>query len=163
MTFRTCSPQGILLSQQAAGASATGYTRFQLHLLNATLVFGWTVASRGSGGDVSTQVTSLSVGEGLADNQQYTVRLKYYLGTVHLSVSQLGREELFSRVVANATFNSELLSAAIRSSELTVGEGLVGCLYAGPGVNFNGVNVVSSNVSWNSCPLQATPGCTMSE
>ena len=162
LTFRTCSPEGGLLHQSAAAGSA-GFTLFQLHLLNATLVFQWTVTSRSGSGDVTTQVTSATAGEDLADNEQYTVRLKYYLGTVYLNVTRLGGQVLYSTVVANATYNSDLLTAAIRSSALRVGEGLVGCLYGGPGVDFNAGGVVASNVSWNSCPLQSTPGCTMSE
>jgi hypothetical protein len=137
-------------------------------------VFQWTKAannntnnssSSSSSSNSSSNATgitqfSVTVGSNITDNQQYTVRLKYYLGTIYLNVSSL-TGTTFSATVATSTSNSDLLSAVLGPSDLTVGEGFVGCLYSGPGVSFRDAALRFENVSWSTCPLQGSVGCSV--
>lgn len=105
-----------------------------------------------------SSIYNISIGSNLANNQQYTVRLTFFLGVINLYVLQQSVIK-YSATVANSTFNSNLLSAVISSTDLLVGQNFTGCLFYGPGVNF-ALALVAANVAWNTCPLQTRSGCS---
>lgn len=163
VTFRTCAPNGTFLQQVAANSTTLGARSFKLFLQNGTAVFEWRVSpgsiSTGSSSDV---LQSVSVGQNLSSNQQYTLKLKKYLGVIYLNVTSVQGSTIYSAVVANSTNNVELLDATISGQDAFVGRDFAGCLCSGPGVNFTW-NSVSSGVVWNSCPLDGMTRCSISK
>jgi hypothetical protein len=60
------------------------------------------------------------------------------------------------QVVANSTYNSEILNHPDLSDEnfvLIVGKDFHGCLLEGPSIVFNKPSVEAHNVEWGPCPL----------
>ncbi|XP_052127342.1 protein crumbs isoform X1 [Frankliniella occidentalis] len=86
----------------------------------------------------------------LLDNEWHNVNLVYLGGNLTLTVAS------HSQVVANSTYNSEILSDLEPSSYdsvLRVGEGFVGCILQGPSLVFNTSAMLSKKVQWGGCPL----------
>ena len=161
-TFRTCQPNGMFL-RQTSNDIGLEFTGFALYLQNGTVVFEWKINTAREGGNVIEETHMVSMSVYLADNQQYTVSLKLFLGSIYLNVTRYATNTIHSVVVANSTYNHELLTAEIDSSDLVVGENFSGCLYAGPGVDFDIPNVQCELVQWAYCPLLSKIGCALGE
>nr|CAD7575639.1 unnamed protein product [Timema californicum] len=74
------------------------------------------------------------------------------LGNLTLSVA--GHQQ----VIANATFNSEILEADLAGPDsiLIVGKNFYGCILEGPSIVFNTSGVTHQDVLWGPCPLPNT-------
>lgn len=61
------------------------------------------------------------------------------------------------QVIANSTFNSEILSTDMTTDQtvLRVGEGFEGCLLEGPNFIFNSSLNQAHKVVWGQCPLNS--------
>lgn len=61
----------------------------------------------------------------------------------------------FSQIVANSTFNNELMSTDLTlmdgTSKLVIGEGFVGCMLEGPSLIFNNSISEKYNIEWGRC------------
>nr|CAD7408780.1 unnamed protein product [Timema poppensis] len=90
--------------------------------------------------------------ERLLDNSWHYVNLLYRLGNLTLSVA--GHQQ----VIANATFNSEILEADLAGPDsiLIVGKNFYGCILEGPSIVFNTSGVTHQDVLWGPCPLPNT-------
>ncbi|XP_069695931.1 protein crumbs isoform X4 [Periplaneta americana] len=139
LSFRTCQG-GELFSQTKDNNSISLVVRAE------DLLFSVTV----QGQRIDTLLNAR-----LVDNNWHTVVLLYRLGNLTLSVAG------HSQVVANSTFNSEILSNRDLWSEnavLIVGKGYHGCLLEGPSIVFNSSLAQGYNVEWGLCPL-TTSSC----
>ncbi|PNF36740.1 Protein crumbs [Cryptotermes secundus] len=133
LSFRTCVG-GELFSQTNGGNSIS------LDVQTDRLLFS--VMVQGQNFDTQLNVRFL-------DNNWHTVNLLYRLGNLTLSV--MGH----SQVVANSTYNSEVLNHPELSNEnsvLIVGKGFTGCLLEGPSIVFSRPLVQAHNVEWGPCP-----------
>ncbi|GLH08522.1 Neurogenic locus Notch protein [Gryllus bimaculatus] len=136
LSFRTCSG-GELFSQEigrnelSLNVEASGNLKLTANLE--------------SGHNFETRIPAF-----LVNSMWYTVNLMYHLGTLTLTVAN------YSEIVANSTYNSELLTNAgvfSNASVLYVGRTFVGCILEGPGIIFNSSQTSSLNVDWGPCPL----------
>ncbi|XP_018896752.2 protein crumbs isoform X2 [Bemisia tabaci] len=90
----------------------------------------------------------------LLDNTWHTVTLLYRSGNLSISVSG------HSQLIANATFNPEILKIAFNANdnpEFLVGKGFVGCIQEGPSIVLNSTSVQSFNVIWGPCIMDDEP------
>ncbi|XP_075227942.1 cell polarity complex component crumbs isoform X2 [Lycorma delicatula] len=94
------------------------------------------------------------------NNVWQNVNILYRLG--NLTIFAAGHQQ----VIANSTFNAEvleeterLLKATQGSIDLRVGQGFVGCVLEGPSLVFNSSRLQATNVEWGSCPLTSA-SCT---
>ncbi|KAJ8679887.1 hypothetical protein QAD02_015674 [Eretmocerus hayati] len=92
----------------------------------------------------------------LLDNAWHNVNLFFRLGNLTLSAAG------HAQVVANATYNSEILALPDHNvnGTLTIGEGFRGCILQGPGILFN--DTVFGNAIFGACPLDNRPCGTSS-
>ncbi|XP_063224864.1 protein crumbs isoform X2 [Bacillus rossius redtenbacheri] len=142
LSFRSCAG-GQLFAQHADGG------RVSLELRADALVFSAAVGAR---------AYEARLGARLLDGRWHYASLLYRLGDLTLSVA--GHQQ----VVANSTYNSEILSSDLSGpgSVLIVGEKFVGCILQGPSIVFNSSEVKHHNVAWGQCPLPSS-GCTLTD
>ncbi|XP_078605644.1 uncharacterized protein LOC144878662 isoform X11 [Branchiostoma floridae x Branchiostoma japonicum] len=142
-SFRTCNG-GQLLRQEGSNGD---YIELSLIASGGVLRFSFRKAG-GRGEDF------VDIGSGLNTNQMWhTVDLEYLVGNLTLSVDG---EKI---TVASQTVRSYVLDIDLSGSAgVEVGRGLIGCVYAGPGVQLT-TATSQSNVQWGSCPLEINDGC----
>ncbi|KAJ9583885.1 hypothetical protein L9F63_021777, partial [Diploptera punctata] len=141
LSFRTCVG-GELFSQ------TNGPNKISLEVRNDGLLFSVKI-------NEESFDTQLNVR--LLDNTWHLVNLLYRLGNLTLSVHG------HSKIVANSTYNSEILrypELSSGNSVLIVGRDFHGCLLEGPSLVFNVSTVQSHNVEWGRCLLSTSSCCT---
>lgn len=90
----------------------------------------------------------------LLDNKWHTIQFLHQLGDLNLVIDKR------SVVVANATYNQQLLSDIVIKNEaavLILGKMFSGCMLHGPGLVFNTSAMHAQGVLFGSCPLATGP------
>ncbi|XP_016838846.1 protein crumbs isoform X2 [Nasonia vitripennis] len=139
LSFRTCEP-GRLFEQRFDTGDSIG-----LRVDHEGLVFVAKLQQRRLEARLNAR---------LLDNAWHTVNMFFRLGNLTLSAAG------HAQVVANATYNSEILALPDENDAngtLIVGEGFRGCILQGPGILFN--DSLSSNAILGACPLD-TRACS---
>ncbi|XP_039288666.1 protein crumbs isoform X2 [Nilaparvata lugens] len=141
LSFRTCAG-GQLFTQRNSQQSLA------LEVLPEGLVL--TAQLNPGPGIATTRQFRVTLNARFLDNAWHTVNIVYRLGNLTLSAN--GHQQ----VIANSTYNQELLSVAEINygvnNELHVGYGFVGCILEGPGLVFSNATQ-AVNVQWGPCPL----------
>ena len=168
LSFKTCEP-GRLFEQRIEPLDSIG-----LSVDHEGLVF----IARVKGRRLEARLNAR-----LLDNTWYNVNLVFRLG--NLTLSAAGHAQVtyflneyfnmmprkrslcydflifhFLQIVANATYNSEILALPDHNvnGTLIIGEGFRGCILQGPGILFNGS--INNNALFGECPLD-TRGCKL--
>lgn len=142
-SFRTCS-YGELLSQEGQSGD---YIKLELSILGY-LSLKWKV--RG------IEETSLYLSSNLRNNIWHNVDVRLVSNSVLLKVDNFS-----PLVVSNSTVTNNLLSASLSDDfpNLYIGKNFTGCILEGSSVILSDARVVSSSVTWNSCPLPSLRSC----
>ncbi|KAE9538509.1 hypothetical protein AGLY_005608 [Aphis glycines] len=140
-SFRTCSG-GQIFSQ----IQDLPYTRISVDVFHDGLLFTTFLQNK--------HFESKIQGD-FFDNSWHNVNMIYKLGELTISIDGL------QQVIANSTFNSEILNSEITTdqSRLRVGDGFEGCLLEGPNFIFNSSLNQAYKVVWGNCPLN-NQSCT---
>ncbi|RUS73488.1 hypothetical protein EGW08_018748 [Elysia chlorotica] len=161
VTFRTCSGNGELLSlvqeaSSSSSSSSSSLSSLALRLVNGSVALSWNLTTGQS------QSVAAPVGRVVSDNAWYRVRVRYQLEALTLAVygAALSESSLGEVVVANSSYNSVLLTTSLTGT-LTIGQGFHGCMFQGPGVDFNTPGLVAFGVDWDTCPQ--FQGCSSGE
>nr|XP_024214483.1 protein crumbs [Halyomorpha halys] len=135
LSFRTCKG-GLLFSQRPSL-----YSSITLDVKPEGLVFTVNIRNHKYESRISAN---------LLDNEWHTVNILYRMGNLTISTSG------HMQVIANSTYNSEILSdpdLTTGNDVLVVGKGFVGCILEGPSIVFNASQMQHQHVDWGPCPL----------
>ncbi|XP_050423737.1 protein crumbs isoform X2 [Adelges cooleyi] len=143
-SFRTCS--GGQIFSQTVGSIEMPYTQIGMSVFHDGLTFNALIDKR--------HYESKMAGD-FFDNTWHNVNLMYKLGELTMSIDS------FQQVIANSTFNTEILTAdlSVEQSILRVGDGFEGCLLEGPNFIFNSSLNQGYKIIWGQCPL-SSQSCT---
>lgn len=142
-SFRTCS-FGELLSQEGKNGD---YLKIELADFGH-LMLKWKV----NGKEDMLEYSSPN----LRNNLWHNVELRELSGSVLLKVDQLSPQ-----MVSNSTMRTNFLSINLNNDypNLYIGRNYTGCLLEGSSIVLNDTRVISSDVTWDRCPLPNSRSC----
>nr|CAD7398373.1 unnamed protein product [Timema cristinae] len=121
------------------------------------------LTTRGTTSTSSTGLATLhsrspDTSSSIQSTSQHLRSSHWIIQSIHILMNYSHKIHACSQVIANATFNSEILEADLAGPDsiLIVGKNFYGCILEGPSIVFNTSGVTHQDVLWGPCPLPNT-------